>query len=126
MSHQRWFHIQKENTKCLKDLTWWVVDTIKRVFLCWASERIWYGLDFLAENLLCPPSFTVSSPSKPAILPTMPHSEESVITFHCQCSYNVWKGRDLWKFPQEESFGWRQTIKENKEKHGHNIRKKIF
>lgn len=103
MSHQRCFHIQKENTKCLNDLTWWVVDTIKRVFLCWAGERIWYGMDFLDEDLLCPPSFTASSPSKPAVLPTIPQSEGSVITFHCQCSHNAWKGRDLWKFSQKET-----------------------
>lgn len=33
ISHQRWFHIEKGNTSDLKDLTWWAIDTMERVFL---------------------------------------------------------------------------------------------
>lgn len=34
ISHRRWFYIEKRNTRCVKDLTWWVIDTMERIFLC--------------------------------------------------------------------------------------------
>lgn len=52
MSHQRWFHFQKKNTRCLKNLTWWVAYIIKRVFLYLVGKRTWYALIFFCW--LCP------------------------------------------------------------------------